>query len=138
MEENTGVSEAVRLEVWLDPASAREIDQLITQRGWNREEGLRIILGAGAGFLRGEKVLQVAAIGQRTEEELERLLKRLIETESSLASARFRMQELEQANRAWELSTGAIRNENLALKGVLERQKTELQELRKQLELKTP
>ncbi len=47
---------------------------------------------------------------------------------------RFRMFELQQTNTNWELSTGAVFNENTALKELVKRQAGEIQSLKARLE----
>jgi len=126
--------QVVALQVHVTAETARDLQRLIAEKGWELEEGLRIILGTGMGYLRGERVLQAVAIGDKTEEEMRQLMTRLIGTESRLASALFRMQDLEQSNQNWDLSSGAIQTENVALKGVVDRQKKEIRELTAKIE----
>ena len=55
------------------------------------------------------------------------------EAESHLAAIRYRMFELQQANQAWELSTGAVYTEGKALTNLVRRQKEEISELIKRI-----
>jgi hypothetical protein len=115
------------LKILVTAETARNIDMLIAERGWDPVEGLRILLGLGMAAARTEP----ASDGNK--EGVERMGNRLKEVESSLAVLRFRMFEMQKANQSWELSTGAIRNQNLVFQGVIARQKEELEKLNRLL-----
>jgi hypothetical protein len=102
----------------------------MAENGWERAEGLRLILGSGLGYLKGEKTLQAVAAGTMTAEDLQKLISRMMETESRLAVLHFRAFELERANQNWELSTGAIQNESVGLRELAWRLREEIAALK--------
>ncbi len=120
----------VRLEILVDGETARDIQATIEEHGWEHSEGLRLLLANGLAYVKGERVLQAIESGALSQEELQRTLSRMIETESRLAVLRFRTFEAQQANQAWELSTGAISNENLGLRALVQRLRSENAALR--------
>ena len=97
------------------------------------QEGYRYILGAGLGFLWGEVCLQDNTKGEIEETERKRFTSMICEAESHLAAIRYRLFEFQQANHAWELSTGAVYTENRALSNLVCRQKEEISGLKKQV-----
>jgi len=115
----------VRLEILVEADTMREIEQVVQERGWELAEGLRLLLGSGLAYARGEQVLQAVESGALSQDDLQRLLARMVETETRLAALRFRTWEAQQANEAWELSTGAIRNENQGLRSLVQRLRSE-------------
>jgi len=115
--------ELVKVEVYVTAETATDIDELRHEKGWGVDEGLRILLGMGIGAARGEAARFDA-------EAQERMIARLAEVEGSLAVLRARMFEMEKANEAWDLSTGAIRQQNLGFQGLINRQKEELDTLK--------
>lgn len=117
--------ELVRLEILVDADTARDIRTTIADRGWEYAEGLRLLMSNGLAYTKGERILKAVESGALSKDELERTLSRMMETESRLAALRFRAFEIQRANQAWELSTGAIRNENLGLLAVVERLRDE-------------
>jgi hypothetical protein len=125
----------IKLEVEVTAETSHDLDVLIAEEGWERDDGLRIILGAGLGAVRSQRFEQArlsgvgAHPGQNIDNENRRFQVRLLKVEQSLAVLRFKLFEAQQANTSWELSTGAIRNENLGLRGTLERQRNELSAL---------
>ena len=115
----------VKLEITVTPETARDIDKLLSEQGWDSTEGLRILLGMGLGAVRGEQARS------KDESAKKRMVARLMEVEGSLAVLRSRMFEMEKANQSWELSTGAIRTQNIGFQGLINRQKEEIAELKK-------
>ncbi|NPV77707.1 MAG: hypothetical protein HPY59_15205 [Anaerolineae bacterium] len=89
-----------------------------------------MILGAGLGFLMGEDFS-----GEETDlpKNTQQLVTRLVEDEAILASTRFRMFELQQANRNWELSNGAVYKENISLKNLASRHIEEIKGLKEKI-----
>ncbi len=122
--------ERVTFEITVESETAREIERVIAENGWERAEGLRLLLGSGLGYVRGEKILQAVESGAMTAQDLQTVVSRMMETESRLAVLRFRAFELEQANQNWELSTGAIQNERIGLRGVVKRLREEIAALK--------
>ena len=127
-------SELVTFEITVESETAREIEHVMAENGWEQAEGLRLILGSGLGYIKGEKTLEAAAAGTMTAEDLQKLVSRMMETESRLAVLRFRAFEMEKANQAWELSTGAIQNERMGLRGVVHRLREENAALKAEIE----
>lgn len=122
--------ERVTFEITVEAETAREIERVIAENGWEQAEGLRLILGSGLGYITGEKTLQAVAAGTMTAQDLETIVSRMIETESRLAVLRFRAFELERDNQAWELSTGAIQNDRVGLRELAWRLREEIAALK--------
>lgn len=115
----------VRLEILVEADTMREIEEVVQERGWELAEGVRLLLGSGLAYVKGERVLQAVESGSMSQDDLQRMLSRMVETETRLAALRFRTWEAQQANQAWELSTGAIRNENQGLRSLVQRLRDE-------------
>src|SRR3972149_9661782 len=98
------VKEAINLEIFVTPETAGDIESLITEKQWEKQEGLRILLGAGLAAIRTRLFDQ-----DEIEDGFDSKLKsRLMEVEQSLAVLRFQLFEALERNRSWELSSGAI------------------------------
>ena len=123
-------NEPATFEVTVESETAHEIERVIAENGWERTEGLRLILGSGLGYLQGEKTLKAIESGAMTAQDLHKLVSRLMDTESRLAVLRFRAFELQRANQNWELSTGAIQNDRMGLRGVVQRLREEIAALK--------
>lgn len=123
-------NEWVTFEVTVEGETARKIEHVIAENGWERADGLRLILGSGLGYIKGDQILKAIESGAMTAEDLQRLVSRMVETESRLAVLRFRAFEMEKANQAWELSTGAIQNDRIGLRGVVHRLREEIAALK--------
>ena len=119
----------VKLEIEVTADTSHDLGVLFAEEGWENAEGLRLVIGAGLGTVRARRAMQSMQAGENLDATLDRLMSRLMEVESSLAVTRFRLYEYQQANQGWELSTGAIRRENLGFQGVLERKRNELSAL---------
>lgn len=115
-------------EIHVTEETYQDICSLIQERGWDEAEGLRILLAAGIGYLRVTRFSDEEAVGmpQNTRD----LFERLVKAESLLASMRFRMFELQQQNQNWELSNGAVFQENIGLRNLTNRHLEEISELR--------
>jgi hypothetical protein len=122
----TGV---VRLEVEVAPETAAEIRKLIAARGWDFTEGLRILFGAGIGALKASALKDQ----DLHESESDRMLRHAAENEQAVALLRYRLYETQKANEAWDLSTGAIHNQNAGFRAIIDRQIGELTGLKRQL-----
>lgn len=125
-------TDCVLLNIKVTKETATNIHDLIKQEEWEQEEGYRIILGAGLGWLRSEKYLLDSEIGDDSDAR-KRLVKRLMECESNLAAIRFRMFELQTANRNWELSTGSVYTENKGHRNIIDEQRGELEKLHRKI-----
>lgn len=119
----------VNVEVQLTADQARDLEAtieiLVARRDCNRDEALRMVIGAGLAAIHTSLYDETSS-----EDDLARLKRRLLEVEQSLAVTRFRLFEAQEAARAWDLSTGAIFTENRALKGLVDRLREEIAELR--------
>jgi len=117
----------ITLKVIVTPETACDVDKLLTEQGWTTAEGLRLLLGVGMAAAR------VQAAQTEGEDALHCMEERLKDVEGSLAVLRFNMYEMQKANQAWELSTGAIRNQNLGYSALIRRQKDEIEALKSRL-----
>jgi len=123
--------EITKLEIEIAPDTARDLQTFFDEQDWDRQEALRSLVGAGLMAMRlktfdenPEKVLSTQARA------------RWLEVEQDLAVLRFRMFELEQANSRWEMSTGAIKTQNIAFEQMIRAKDQELAELRRIIEEK--
>jgi hypothetical protein len=87
--------------------TAKDLEDLIREIGYERQEGLRTILGAGMMAIRHEKENPDAQTKNKS-------WARWLEVEKDLAVLRFRLFREMEANRRWELSTGAVETQNVA------------------------
>jgi chromosome segregation ATPase len=130
--------ELEKLEVWVTREMAEDLRALLQEEGWTQDEGLRLILGAGMGAVRAaqaEADLENEALPEANDAPptFEAMRRRLIHVEASLAVLRFRLFEAQEANRAWNLSTGAIQAENVGLNALVKRQKEDIEALKARL-----
>ncbi len=123
--------QTTKLEIEIAPDTARDLQTLFDEQGWDRQEALRSLVGAGLMAMRlktfdenPDKVLSAQARA------------RWLEVERDLAVLRFRLFELEQTNSRWEMSTGAIKAQNIAYEELLRAKDRELAELKKSLRKK--
>jgi hypothetical protein len=130
---NEPADKLVTIEVTVASDTADEIERLIAQRGWERDEGLRLILAGGFGYCTGVNTVQAIAAGTMSAEDLQGLVSRSMEMESRFAALRFRAFQLEVANRNWELSTGAIQAENDGLRFMVRQLRDEIAALETQI-----
>jgi hypothetical protein len=72
-------NELVTFEITVASETAHEIERVMAENGWERAEGLRLMLGGGLGYLKGEKILQAVAAGTMTAEDLQRFVSRSME-----------------------------------------------------------
>ena len=117
------------LKVKVTSETLSDLLSLIKEKGWEVEEGFRIILGAGYGYLFAKPILNdgnQAGFPQNTEQ----LVERLVKAEARLGSMRYRAYEIQQANSSWELSAGAVHKENTGLRNIAKRRLEEVDDLR--------
>ncbi|MCS6962672.1 hypothetical protein [Thermoflexus sp.] len=118
-----------------------EVDEETAQRWrafWESHElgeleGLLYFLSLGAAYAEGQATLAGVAAGTHPAEEVERLIRRLVEIEGRYAVMKFRLFQAEQALRRWELSHGAIETMNAGLQEVVRRLQEENARLREAL-----
>lgn len=122
------VNESVKLEILVASETAKDVEDLIKEKGWEREDGLRLLVGAGLMAVRlhpfEDNEDQTLPTEART---------RWLKVEGNLAVVGFRLFEALEANRAWELSTGSIRKQNAWLENVLKQKQGEIEEFKKAL-----
>lgn len=129
--ENEEIKEET-LKVKVTSETLEELLSLIKEKGWGKEDGFRIILGAGYGYLLGNpniKDNKQTGLPKNSEQIIERLVK----AEARLGSIRYRAYETQQANITWELSTGAVHKENIGLRNIAKRRLKEMDDLRSRL-----
>ncbi len=118
-----------------------EVDEETAQRwrdfwgshGLSEAEGLLYFLGLGFAYAEGQAVLNGVAAGTHPPEEVERLIRRLVELEGRYAVMKFRLFQAEQALQRWELSHGAIETMSAGLQEVVRRLQEENARLREAL-----
>ena len=123
--------QTTKLEIEIAPETASDLQALFDEQGWDWQEALRNLVGSGLMALRlktfdenPDKVLSAQARA------------RWLEVEQDLAVLRFRTFELEQANSRWEMSTGAVKAQNIGYEELLRAKDRELAELKKIIEEK--
>ncbi|BCY17254.1 hypothetical protein hrd7_11030 [Leptolinea sp. HRD-7] len=107
--------ESQKIEINISDDTREKIVLLMNERGWDWEEGLRLILGAGLGFYLAQNPINGEGENSHTN-----LIRQYMSAESELASLRFKVYELSESNRNWNLTQGAIEKENIALKNLVE------------------
>ncbi|GBD10160.1 hypothetical protein HRbin22_02425 [Candidatus Thermoflexus japonica] len=123
----------VRWTIEVDEETARRWQASWESRGLSETEGLLYFLGLGAAYAEGQAVLSGVAAGTHSAEEVERLIRRLVEMEGRYAVMKFRLFQAEQALRRWELSHGAIETMSAGLQEVVRRLQQENARLREAL-----
>ncbi|MER3400148.1 MAG: hypothetical protein C4313_03275 [Thermoflexus sp.] len=123
----------IRWTIEVDEETARRWQALWEARGLDVQEGLRYLLSLGAAYIEGQLTLRGVAAGTRSPEEVERLIRRLIEMEGRYAVMKFRLFQAEQALQRWELSHGAIEAMSTGLQEVVRRLQEENARLREAL-----
>ncbi|NPV87090.1 MAG: hypothetical protein HPY45_13910 [Anaerolineae bacterium] len=120
-------AQARRLTLRVTPQTYDDLAELIGARGWQWEDGLRIILAAGLGYLRSNRLPEEPP--NAMPQDAAALTTRLVHAESQLAAMRYRLFEIQQANADWETSSGAVYRENIGLKNLAQRHKEEIRHL---------
>lgn len=115
MAENTLNSEYKKLELKISDTLFQQIEQLFAENKWSMDEGLQLLLGAGYSFFTTKSEDE----SDKSENRSRYLIQRLMAAESELASLRFRVYELSESNRNWNLTQGAVEKENIALKNLI-------------------
>ncbi|MFN3929844.1 MAG: hypothetical protein ACK4OK_09460 [Thermoflexus sp.] len=123
----------VRWTIEVDEETAQRWRSFWASRGLTDIEGLLYFLSLGAAYAEGHAVLTGVATGKRSAEEVERLIRRLIETEGRYAVMKFRLFQAEQSLQRWELSHGAIETMSAGLQEVVRRLQEENARLREAL-----
>lgn len=124
------MTEAVKIEALVAEETAKAIDALIAELGYEREEGLRMILGAGLMALRNADLEPDPEVPKRGRA-------RWLEVERDLAVTHFRLYKALESNRNWELSTGAVLTTNKGLETLVDRLNNEVDELKRKLQEKS-
>jgi len=109
----------------LPTATVQKIEAINQEKGWEFDQGMRRILGAGLGFLEMGELENAGA----DPDPHGGLVRRVIESESIIASLQFKLFESETANTNWELSSGAIATENHGLRETAFKQLERIDEL---------
>ena len=126
-----GFTDDVRLEIYVTPEMASELEELISEHLWEQADGLRILLGAGMGAVKAQSIAK--SDGQTESETITRLSQQLIRTESRLASTRFQLAEVKELNQRWELSAGSVYSSGATFEKIVLDQRTEIGELKARL-----
>ncbi len=119
----------VVLEIAVARETAAELKALVDEHLWQPNEGLRMILAAGLGAMRSQRIGEDGSPQKR----LVRLAQQLVRSEGRLAALRFDLSEAHRAIKNWELSSGAIREMCVSIEQVIRRQNEEIDGLRTQL-----
>lgn len=122
--------DVVTLALAVDGDLLREVEQVIASRGWERDEGWRLLLACGLFYLQAESVLRRQQEGDLCAEDLAALSARCTEIESRLAALRMQAFEQRRALQDWRLSSGAIETAWRALPREAQRRDEELAALR--------
>jgi hypothetical protein len=109
--------------------TSRDLENLTQEMGWEPEDGLRMVLGAGLMAVRHEQE-------SPSSEAKNKSWLRWLEVEQDLAVTRYRLFREMEANRRWELSTGAVKTQNIAHEKLIENLNKEIDILRVRLKEK--
>jgi hypothetical protein len=115
------------LEIEISKETAEQIKEIIENYLWEKDEGLRRILGAGIGFLLAQKINL-----EKTDEKekIRTLTRELTLSEGRLAGTRYRMAEMTFTIHRWELASGSLQSLGAATDKIVVRQNNELAEMR--------
>jgi len=122
-----------RWTIEVDEETAQRWRSFWTSRGLSETEGLLYFLGLGAAYAEGQATLAGVAAGAHSAEEVERLIRRLVEVEGRYAVMKFRLFQAEQALQRWELSHRAVETMAAGLQEVVRRLRAENARLREAL-----
>lgn len=96
------------VEIAVVAETARELERVLAERGWERDEGLRRVLAAGLDYILERVSLPSAATDCPSAAELHTQLERMIGSGARLAALLYRMHQWEQACQAHEVTHGAM------------------------------
>jgi uncharacterized membrane-anchored protein len=123
-----------RVEIELLEETRQEVLDLIQKGDLEEEEGWRAVIGAGLGFLKAERALQVSeGTGNLRDEELKRLLNRLSELESIYAVLKFRTFGFMKDNQTLELKMSGLRASLAGLEKTVDRLRAENEALKQEV-----
>lgn len=126
--------EKVKVEVELLSETVEAVRRLAAENEWNEAEGWRAVIGAGLGYLRGERVLRALAGADRfSAKDLERLLNRLAQIESMYAVLKFRTFGFLKDNQTLEFHAAALRTSVKALEMTVDRLRAENERLKAEI-----
>jgi len=121
-----------KVEVELSPDLLKRLRDLGQEHGLAEGDAIRMAVAAGVAFLSAERAVRTASgIGERSAEEVEKLLARHIELEANYAVMKNRLWLAMQDNQAMSLRDGALTATIEGLRNVVERLKAELAEAQK-------
>jgi cell division protein FtsB len=129
-------AEKVKVEVELLSETVEAVHRLAAENEWEDAEGWRAVIGAGLGYLRGERVLQALSGADRfSARDLERLLNRLAQVESMYAVLKFRTFGFLKDNQTFEFHAAALRTSVKALEMTVDRLREENERLKAEIGL---
>jgi hypothetical protein len=106
--------ESQKIEINKSDDTREKIVLLMNERGGIGRR-IAINFGAGLGFYLAQNPINGEGENSHT-----KLIRQYMSAESELASLRFKVYELSESNRNWNLTQGAIEKENIALKNLVE------------------
>ncbi|MCL4303666.1 MAG: hypothetical protein KJ077_48720 [Anaerolineae bacterium] len=112
-------AEKVKLEIEVLKETYDEIQAAIERNGWEVEEGLRILLTLGLGYVQGRQVIEADDATRAY------LAEQLNQMASELAVMKFRTFSFMRDNQTLEMRMGALRNSVTGLEGVVHRLRPE-------------
>ncbi len=125
-------AEKVKVEIELLSETVEAVRSLAAENDW--EEAA--VVGAGIGYLRGERALHVTTTVDRfSAGDMQRLLNRLIDLESMYAVLKFRTFGFLRDNQTLELHAAALRTSTKALEMTVDRLRAENDRLKAEVEL---
>jgi len=128
-------AEKVKVEVELLSETVKAIRSLAAENDWGEAEAWRAVIGAGIGYLRGERALHATTgIDRFSAKDVQRLLNRLVDLESMYAVLKFRTFGFLRDNQTLELHAAALRTSTRALEMTVDRLRTENDRLKAEIE----
>ncbi len=114
-------------EIQLDEHTFRQLETYKSRKNISTNEALIYLITRGLMAINAEAAVEIPDHEQADYQKL------YMQNEAELGVLRYKMFTQLESNRNWSLSTGAIENENTAMKGVIKRLREEIEALKKEL-----
>ena len=120
--------EKIMLAVELSSETGKQIQELAKLFLWEENEALIKIIGAGIDYLLSQNIIDQKT---DTEDKIISLTRELVKSEGRAAGAKYRLAEVKELIRRWELSSGSLQSLGSATEKIIIRQNNEHADLRK-------
>ena len=116
----------VSVEFDISKETAEKVNQLVKNRLWDKDKGLRIIFGCGLGYLFAEDIVK-----NNDADKITTLSRELALCEGKFSAASYELADYKRMVHRWELSSGSIKTMGAALEKVALDQREQIAELKK-------